>query len=126
MFAEVLDPQQEFMFPIVLPNLSKKFYCNQQSLLGLLGWASFRTYLRVNLCNTRKHSSSAWWNWGTTQNSDLVSAQSLLWDQQGGVFFHEEKLTSEKVMGSLIIAWGKCSQLHLSENSSHQEFSFQE
>lgn len=40
MFAEVLDPQQEFMFPIVLPNLSKKFYCSRQSLLGLLGRAS--------------------------------------------------------------------------------------
>lgn len=86
MFAEVLDPQQEFMFPIVLPNLSQKFYCSWQSLLGLLGRASFRTYLRVSLCNTWKHISSAWRNWGRSQNSALVSGQSLLWDQQGGFF----------------------------------------
>lgn len=110
MFAEVLDPQHEFMFPIVLPNLSKKFYCSRQSLLGLLGRASFRTYHKPSLCNTWKHISNGWWNWGRSQNSDSVSARSLLWDQQ---VFCVKKLTSEKVTGSLTIAWCKCSRLHL-------------
>lgn len=70
MFAEVLDPQHEFMFPIVLRNLSKKFYYSRQSLLGLLGRASFRMYHRVWLCNTWKHISNDWKNWGRSQNSD--------------------------------------------------------
>lgn len=37
MFAEVLDLQHEFMFPIVLPNLLKKPYCSRQVLIGSVG-----------------------------------------------------------------------------------------
>lgn len=37
MFAEVLDLQHEFMFPIVLPNLLKKSYCSRQVLIGSVG-----------------------------------------------------------------------------------------
>lgn len=61
-------------------------------------------------------------NWGRSQNSDSVSAQSLLWDQQ---VFYVKNLASKKVMASLTIAWSKCSLLCLTEISAHPTSSLQ-
>lgn len=121
MFAEVLDPQQEFMFPIVLPNLSKKFYCSRQSLLGLLGRASSE---RISEWACVIHGNTFPVPGETGADSTILTwfVLSLYYEMNRVRFFCVEILTSEKVMGSLTIAWGRWSQLHLSEISGHQEF----
>lgn len=61
-------------------------------------------------------------NWGRSQNSDSVSAQSLLWDQQ---VFYVNNLASKKLMGSLATAWSKRSLLCITEISAHPTSSLQ-
>lgn len=127
MFAEVLDPQREFMFPIVLSNLSKKFYCSRQSFLGLLGRASFRTYHRVSLYNIYKICFYVLH--GRRTGKSGADPKTLTWFLPGPYyeinrFSVWQNFTSEQVLGSLTIAWSKCSHVHLIQYQPTRHFHF--
>lgn len=94
MFAEVLDQQHEFMFPIVLPNLLKKFYCSWQVFVGSVGQDQPYNESQSETVQDMETHFLAWKNYGRSPKSDSGSTQSLLWDQKASCV---KDFTSTKV-----------------------------